>query len=490
MQLSALVDAGDARLASGSGAVEIRGLAADSRRCGRGFLFAALPGSRTDGRRFIADAAARGSVAVLTGEDGLSSLDAAGLAVVGARQPRRSFSLMCARYFERRPRVCVGVTGTNGKSSTVEFCRQFWRALGHDGAAMGTLGVVGPEDGEALAHTTPDPVTLHARLRELSDRGIDRVAIEASSHGLDQRRLDGVAFRAAGFTNLTRDHLDYHPTVEAYLEAKARLFDLAPPGGAAVLNADVPEFAALAARGRDRGLAVVSYGASGSGLRLTARRSSGDGRQRLSVAADGRDIDIELSLAGRFQAMNVLCAAAMIAAVEQCPAAEVLAHAGMLTGVRGRLEAVPGHPGGARVYVDYAHTPDALENVLAALRPEIEGRLVVVFGCGGDRDRAKRPLMGAIARRLADDVIVTDDNPRTEDPAAIRREIRAGAPDAREVADRRGAIESAAASLARGDVLVIAGKGHERGQVVGDTTLPFDDAAEARRVLANLGGGP
>lgn len=490
MRLSALIDAGEARLASGSGAMEIRGLAADSRRCGRGFLFAALPGGRTDGRRFIADAAARGGVAVLTGEDGLSGLDTAGLAVAVARRPRRGFALICARYFERQPRVCVAVTGTNGKSSTVEFCRQFWRALGHDGATVGTLGVIGADGDEALAHTTPDPITLHARLRELADRGIDRVAIEASSHGLDQCRLDGVAFRAAGFTNLTRDHLDYHPSTGAYFEAKARLFDLVAPGGTAVLNADVPEFATLAARCRDRGLAIVSYGESGRGPRLTAWRGAANGGQSLSVVADGREMAIELSFPGRFQAMNALCAAATVAAVEQRPVAEILAHARALTGVRGRLEAVPGHPAGARIYVDYAHTPDALETVLAALRPGVEGRLAVVFGCGGDRDRAKRPSMGAIARRLADDVIVTDDNPRGEDPAAIRREILAGAPDAREIGDRREAIAIAIASLGSGDVLAIAGKGHERGQIVGDGTLPFDDVAEARRTLAALGGGP
>jgi len=474
---------------SGPEDLDIQGLSADSRACEAGYLFAALSGTQVDGRRFIADAAARGSVAVLTDESGLDQISAEGLALVASTEPRRSFALACARYYERQPRTSIAVTGTNGKSSVTEFCRQFWQLLGHDSATVGTLGVVGPDGAESLAHTTPDPVTLHASLQALADRGIDRLAIEASSHGLDQSRLDGMAFKAAGFTNLTQDHFDYHPTVEAYLEAKAHLFDLVLPGGTAVLNADILEFAMLAERCRQRDLAIASYGRTGTHLRLLRQASAADGRQALTIAADSREIDVDLPLAGRFQAMNILCAAAMVAAVEKCAVADVLKHAPGLRGVRGRLEAVPGHPAGAQVYVDYAHTPDALENVLATLRDDVEGRLVVVFGCGGDRDRVKRPLMGEIAGRLADSIVVTDDNPRGEDPALIRREILAAVPDARDIGDRRAAIETAIASLRQGDVLVIAGKGHEPGQTVGGTTLPFDDAEEARRVLANLEAG-
>ncbi|MBT5435821.1 MAG: UDP-N-acetylmuramoyl-L-alanyl-D-glutamate--2,6-diaminopimelate ligase [Rhodospirillaceae bacterium] len=489
LQLSVLVDGADAHVVRGPQDIDILGLSADSRDCDKGYLFAALTGSQTDGRGFIADALARGSIAVLTDEAGIQEADVGSATLVGAPQARRSFALICARFFEQQPRTAIAVTGTNGKSSVAEFCRQFWAALGESAATMGTLGVVGDQAPALLARTTPDPVTLHQHLRDLAQHGVERVAIEASSHGLDQCRLDGVRLKAAGFTNLTQDHFDYHPSVEAYLEAKSRLFDLVLPGGTAVLNADIPEFDKLAERCRGRGLTACSYGEAGTDLRLLDRKSLANGHQHLAIKAGDREIDIELPLTGRFQAMNVLCAAGMVAAVEDCSVESVLARAGELTGVRGRLEAVPGHPQGAGIFVDYAHTPDALENVLKAVRGDVAGRLVVVFGCGGDRDRAKRPLMGAIATRLADTVYVTDDNPRTEDADAVRREIVAAAPGALEIGDRRQAIRDAIASLGSGDLLVIAGKGHEAGQTVGHTTLPFDDAQEARRALADLGRG-
>ena len=489
MQLSVLVDGAEARIVKGSADVEILSLSADSRACEPGTLFAALPGTAVDGRNFVGGAVAAGASAVLAGDWDLDVIDSGSAALIAADAPRRSFSLICSNFFGVQPATAIAVTGTNGKSSVTEFCRQFWSALDQRGATIGTLGVIGPDGSASLAHTTPDPVTLHGRLRDLADEGIDRVALEASSHGLDQHRLDGVSLRAAAFTNLTQDHFDYHPSVEAYLAAKTRLFDLVVPGGTAVLNADIPEFEGLVRHCRDRGLEVVSLGESGTNLRLIEQESLANGHQRLVLDAGGEPVDIELPLAGYFQAMNMMCAAAMIAAVESLSLAEVLRLAEGLCGVRGRLEPVAGHPAGARIYVDYAHTPDALENVLEALRGDVAGRLVVVFGCGGDRDAAKRPLMGAIARRIADRAYVTDDNPRTEDAATIRAAVLEAVPDALEIGDRREAIRTAVAELAPGDVLVIAGKGHEPGQTVGTTVYPFDDVDEARAAIAALEGG-
>jgi len=490
LQLSVLADAARAHIVKGPADLDIRGLSADSRACEAGYLFAALPGTALDGRHFIGDALSRGASAVLTLDEGAEALETGEAALVCSDLPRGSFALICARYFDAQPSIAVAVTGTNGKSSVAEFCRQLWNALGRQGSTIGTLGVVGPDGGATLAHTTPDPVTLHRQLAGLAEAGIERVALEASSHGLDQHRLDGVPLKAAAFTNLTQDHFDYHPTVEAYLAAKMRVFDLVTPGGTAVLNADIPEYDALVHRCRERGLDILSFGEAGADLRLVARESLANGHQGLRVVAGGRNLDIELPLAGHFQAMNALCAAAMVASAESLPLADVLKLVDTLTGVRGRLEPVAGHPKGARIYVDYAHTPDALTNVLGAMRDDVEGRLVVVFGCGGDRDAAKRPLMGAVAQKLADVAYLTDDNPRTEDPAAIRRAALEAAPDAIEIGDRREAIRSAVAALESGDVLVIAGKGHESGQTIGTTVHPFDDADEARKAIAAIGGTP
>ncbi|MGC2855716.1 UDP-N-acetylmuramoyl-L-alanyl-D-glutamate--2,6-diaminopimelate ligase [Novispirillum sp. DQ9] len=487
-RLSDLI-AGDAAL-SGDGSVMIAGLTADSRAVKPGFLFAALPGSRADGRAFVAQAVAAGAAAVLLPQGPLPEDLPQGVAVVTAGEPRHAFALMAARFHGRQPATVCAVTGTNGKTSTAVFTQQLWAALGHRGAALGTLGIVGGGLDRAGSLTTPDPVALHAMLAEAAAAGCTHLCMEASSHGLDQHRLDGVDVAAAAFTNLTRDHLDYHGTVEAYLAAKTRLFtDVLRPGGTAVLNADVPEFALLEAAAMSAGRKVVSYGERGDALRLLKRMPTATG-QHLDLRVAGTGYSVDLPLAGGFQAMNALAALGLVIAGGADPARAVAALEA-LSGVPGRLEAVGATAEGASVFVDYAHTPDALETVLAALRPHAAGRLVVVFGCGGDRDRGKRPQMGAIAARLADAVTVTDDNPRSEDPAAIRAEVLAGCPDAAEIGDRRAAIRSAVAGLKAGDVLVIAGKGHESGQTVGTTVLPFDDRVEARAALATLNeGGP
>lgn len=468
---------------------EIRGLTADSRAVERGFLFAALPGSRHDGRAFIAEAVACGAVAVLAPQGTALPEGAGAAALVADDNPRRRLALMAARFYEVQPRSIAAVTGTNGKTSVASFTRQIWQRLGYRAASLGTLGLVPARPDAPKSLTTPDPVELHRCLAALARDGIDHLAMEASSHGLDQHRLDGVRVTAAAFTNVTRDHLDYHGSMAAYLAAKRRLFaELLAADGTAVLNADDPAAAALAEACAARGLRVMTYGSRGRELRLLRQEPTQDG-QRLTLEIDGRRHEVSLLLAGTFQAANVLAALGLVLATgAQTPG--TLDHAldvlGGLEGVPGRLESVGRTPRGAEVYVDYAHTPDALQTVLQALRPHTAGRLHVVVGCGGDRDPGKRPMMGEIAARLADAVIVTDDNPRSEDPAAIRRAILAAAPQAEEIGDRGEAIARAVATLSAGDVLVIAGKGHESGQIVGDRVLPFDDRDVARRAIAAL----
>ena len=461
--------------------LDIRGLAADSRSVEPGFLFAAIPGSRTDGRAFIEDAIARGAVAVLA-PPGTGAERADGrIPYLLDENPRRRLALMAARFFGCQPEKVAAVTGTNGKTSVVSFTRQIWAALGKPAASLGTLGLEGMGEETLAGLTTPDPIALHRMLAEIADAGISRLALEASSHGLDQFRLDGVRVTAAAFTNLTRDHLDYHVTATAYLAAKARLFsEVMAPGGHAVLNADTPECAVLSALCREHGHKVVTYGHAGRDLRLIAIEPSPEG-QRLSIEILGARHEIDLPLVGGFQASNALCALALVLSdeVEAVAAVEALGH---LRPVRGRLERAAQVIGGGIVYVDYAHTPDALSSVLQALRPHAKGRLVVVFGCGGDRDPGKRPEMGAIAEALADRIIVTDDNPRNEDPESIRQAVLAACPSAVEIGDREVAIRKAIADLEDGDVLVLAGKGHESGQIVGDTVRPFDDAETARRM--------
>jgi UDP-N-acetylmuramoyl-L-alanyl-D-glutamate--2,6-diaminopimelate ligase len=470
---------------------DIRGLTADSRTVKPGFLFAALAGSKLDGRRFVDDAVARGAVAVLTDDPAPLStlaLHRPPVHVIFDPNPRRRLARIAARFYAPQPETMVAVTGTNGKTSVTVFTRQIWRHLGLRAASLGTIGIIGPDFAQPGALTTPDPVTLHRELNVLARSGIDHVAIEASSHGLDQCRLDGLELGAAAFTNLTRDHLDYHRDMEAYFAAKARLFtELLPPDGTAVLNADSAEAARLGQLCRQRGQTVLTFGnAVGADLRLVAARPLDTGQElRLEVFGERRDL--VLPLVGAFQASNAL-AALGLAIATGAPAEHALDALPRLSGAPGRLQHVATHGNGAPVIVDYAHTPDALATVLGTLRAHCRGRLVVVFGCGGDRDSGKRPEMGAIAQRLADRVIVTDDNPRSEDPAAIRRAILARCPEAEEIGDRARAIRRGLALLEAGDLLLIAGKGHESGQIVAGITHPFDDAVIAREAAIELGG--
>lgn len=456
----------------------VSGVTADSRKVRPGWLFAALPGARADGRAFVAQAVAAGASAILAPAD--TDLDTGAVPLVRVANPRRAFALAAAAFYRRQPAVMAAVTGTNGKTSVANFARQMWERAGHKAAALGTLGIVASGWPHRPSLTTPDPADLHAALAELADAGVTHACMEASSHGLDQYRLDGVALKAAAFTNLTRDHLDYHGDLDSYLDAKLRLFsELLPADGVVVVNADDPAADRVAAAaGRRR---LVRYGRAGRELRLVDALPV-PGGQRLNLEVEGRPLHLTLPLAGTFQAANALAAAGLLLAT----GADVDAvRQGMaaLTGVPGRLQKVAESLAGAPVYVDYAHTPDALETVLSALRPHAAGRLVVVFGCGGDRDPGKRPQMGEIAARLADIVIVTDDNPRSEDPALIRKAILAACPGATEIADRAAAIRAAVAQAQTGDVVVLAGKGHESGQIVGRDVLPFDDAEEARRAV-------
>jgi UDP-N-acetylmuramoyl-L-alanyl-D-glutamate--2,6-diaminopimelate ligase len=401
---------------------------------------------------------------------------------------RHALALSAARLHPRRPEKVVAVTGTSGKSSVADFTRQLFATLGHKSASLGTLGVI-TSDGAAYGSlTTPDPISLHETLDHLAGEGVTRLAMEASSHGIDQRRLDGVSLSAAGFTNLGRDHLDYHGTTEAYAAAKLRLFDtLLPSDAPAVVNADGPYADVFLQGVRRRGLKLLTTGSAGDAIRLIEARPDGF-RQALTVEAFGRTVRTALPLLGAFQVENALLAAGLVLAVEgEDRTVEVLEGLSGLKGVSGRLEQV-GETQGALCIVDYAHKPDALSHVLDALRPFTSGRLVCILGCGGDRDRGKRPLMGRIAVEKADVVIVTDDNPRSEDPAAIRAEILKGAPGAREIGDRALAIRTAVDGLRSGDVLVVAGKGHETGQIIGDRTLPFSDHDEVRAAIAERQG--
>lgn len=457
----------------------ISGLSADSRKVAPGWVFVGVPGTRTDGASYIAQAVAAGAVAIVAEGHRPPGLDEK-VAFVSVPDGRRALALAAARFHPRQPKTIVAVTGTSGKSSVADFVRQLFAALGYRSASVGTLGVV-TSDGAAYGSlTTPDPIVLHESLDRLAGEGVTHLAMEASSHGLDQRRLDGVRIKAGGFTNLGHDHLDYHATTGAYRDAKLRLVEtLLPAGSSAVINADGAMAEPFVEAAAMRGLRLMTTGHAGDTIRLTDTQSDGF-RQKLSIryclpGETAGDFSAELPLAGTFQVENALLAAGLVLAAEpgSRPAAVFEAFA-RLKGVPGRLETV-GEVAGASCIVDYAHKPDALQHVLAALRPFTTGRLVCVFGCGGDRDTAKRPLMGRIAVEGADTVIVTDDNPRSEDPAAIRREILVGAPGAREIGDRAAAIHAAVSLLAPGDVLVVAGKGHETGQIIGDRTLPFSD---------------
>ncbi len=461
-----------------TGELPVAGVTADSRQVAPGFVFFAVPGVKADGLSFAPQAIAKGAIAVVSEKD-------AALAVPHVRvgDVRAALSHAAAAFHGRQPKTIAAVTGTSGKTSVAAFTRQIWLALGHSAAALGTTGVVAPSGAVYGSLTTPDPVTLHKILDQLAGDGVTHLAMEASSHGLDQRRLDGVRLAAAAFTNLSRDHLDYHPTLEDYLAAKLRLFEtLLQPGQPAVIDADSDVADKVIAACNARGLKVFTTGRKGQHLRLVSSHS-GPASTMLTIEHAGVHLSINLPLTGGFMASNALVAAGL-AIVTGGDASRVFGALEHLQGAPGRLEKI-GERNGAPVLVDYAHKPDALEKVLQALRPLAAGRLIVVFGCGGDRDAGKRPIMGEIAGRLADVVIVTDDNPRSEDPAKIRRAILEAAPGAREIADRRAAIATAVAMLGQGDVLVVAGKGHETGQIVGDKTLPFSDHEAIRAALGN-----
>jgi len=468
--------------------IEITGITADSRAVRPGYIFAALPGGKVSGVDFIPEAARRGAAGMIAPVGTSVEMN---LPVIEDPLPRKLFAQMAAAFYGTQPEIVVAVTGTSGKSSTVSFARQLWTSLGQSAASLGTLGI---ESGPITRYgtlTTADPVELHADLAALANAGVTRAAMEASSHGLDQYRLDGVRVRAAGFTSFGRDHLDYHATTDSYLAAKIRLFaEVLQPGGAAVLNADIPEFALLSAAAESAGHPVLSYGWAGRDLKILQRIPTPAG-QTVRLGLFGAEFAIDFPLAGAFQLMNALCALGLVIASETAglTAVEPARFVGgleRLTGVRGRLERISTLPNGASIYVDYAHKPDALVAVLEALRPHTTARLVIAFGCGGDRDPGKRPMMGEIATRLADRVIVTDDNPRTEDPAAIRAAVMAGAPGAIEIGDRAEAIAAGIRELKAGDLFVVAGKGHEQGQIVGKTVRPFDDAEVVRAAVAEI----
>lgn len=494
--LSRLLANIDAANAAAPGGYQLKGgdpligaLTADSRHVVPGTLFAALAGAQQDGRAFIAAALAQGATAILT--DHAATITASDtVAIIHANEPRWLLAKIAAQFFGAMPAHIAAITGTNGKTSTAQFVREIWTALGASAASIGTLGVVSSVANNYGTLTTPDAITLHKILADLAAGGVSHAALEASSHGLVQYRLDGVTIEAAGFTNLTRDHLDFHGTMENYYAAKARLFDvLLASNGTAVVNADTVEAEDLAARSRRRGCRTLTYGLHGHDLKLLNIAPHGHG-QDLQLEILGKKYDLALGIVGRFQVWNALCALGLTIGQGADPDRAVTALT-KLTGVHGRLQHVATHPNGAAIFIDYAHTPDALETVLNALRPHVApaARLLVVFGCGGNRDKGKRPVMGGIAQRLADVAIVTDDNPRFEDPATIRAEIISGcqpAPAMREIADRHAAIRTAIKMLHAGDILVIAGKGHEPGQIIRDHVLPFDDGAVARAILEEL----
>lgn len=469
----------------------LSGVTSDSRAVRPGVLFAALPGSVRHGADFIPQALAAGAAAILTDAMGAiiasEALGQSSAALVVADDPREALAYSAALWFGAQPETMVAVTGTNGKTSVATFTRQIWMALGHEAINIGTTGVEGAWTAPS-SHTTPDPVTLHRMLAEAAAAGVTHAAMEASSHGLDQRRLEGVRLKAAGFTNLTQDHLDYHHTMEAYLAAKAGLFSrLLPEDGVAVVNLDGAHASEIAELALDRGLRLLTVGkGQGADLQIAGVRPDATG-QEVRYLWQGRAVQTRLGLIGAFQAENVAVAAGLaIGAGDDADA--VLATLPKLTGVRGRMQLVATRKNGASVFVDYAHTPDALETALKALRPHVMGRIVVVFGAGGDRDRGKRPLMGAAAKAHADVLYVTDDNPRSEDPASIRAAILEACPEANEVGDRAEAILRAVDALLPGDALLIAGKGHESGQVIKGDVFPFDDAEQASIAVAALDG--
>ncbi len=465
-------------IASG-GDDRVTGFAIDHRKVAPGTVFGAFQGARFDGESFIAAAVQAGAIAVVARPEATVT----GARHVADANPRHAFAQLAARFFAPFPETVVAVTGTNGKTSTVELTRQLWRMAGHHAASIGTLGVTTADEQVSTGLTTPDIVTFLSNVAGLRREGVTHVAFEASSHGLSQFRTEGLPVRAAAFTNLSRDHLDYHGTMEAYLEAKLRLFtEVVDADGAAVVWADDAASGRVAELASERGVKLLTVGTRGETLRLIGREPTQLG-QTLTIEADGRTHSVKLPLIGAYQAANALTAAGLVIATGG-GIGETLGLLARVSPVRGRLERAAINRAGAAVYVDYAHTPDGLRAAIEALRPHTKDRVIVLFGAGGDRDTGKRPEMGAVASELADHVIVTDDNPRSEDPAAIRCDVLAGAPDAVEIGGRREAIAAAITMAEAGDIVLLAGKGHEQGQIVGDRVLPFDDVAVARECAA------
>jgi UDP-N-acetylmuramoyl-L-alanyl-D-glutamate--2,6-diaminopimelate ligase len=453
----------------------VTGFAIDNRKVAPGTVFGAFQGLRVNGEVYIPDAVKAGAIAVVARPEAKVE----GAVHIAHPNPRRLFALLAARYFSPFPDVTVAVTGTNGKTSTVELTRQLWRMLGHKSASIGTLGVTTSVDQVSTGLTTPDIVTFLSNMSGLRREGITHAAFEASSHGLAQYRTEGLPVVAGGFTNLSRDHLDYHGDMDSYFEAKMRLFDeVVAPDGAAVIWADDEWSDKVIERVTKRGLRLLSVGVKGQALRLANRTPTQLG-QALEIEADGKIHKVNLPLIGAYQAANALTAAGLVVATGG-DIAKVLELLSRVQPVRGRLERAVISRAGAPVYVDYAHTPDGLRAAIEALRPHTKGRLIALFGAGGDRDAGKRPLMGKVATELADHVIVTDDNPRSEDPSVIRSAVMAGAPGAEEIGGRRAAIAAAIAQAGADDIVLLAGKGHEQGQIIGDRVLPFDDVTVAR----------
>jgi UDP-N-acetylmuramoyl-L-alanyl-D-glutamate--2,6-diaminopimelate ligase len=459
-------------------------LSSDSRQTTRGSVFFAMSGAKSDGLAYVEDALNRGAIAIVAERRPETAMP--GASFIQVADVHRALALAAARFYNKQPETTVAVTGTSGKTSVAVFTRQIWQALGYRAASLGTIGLISPSSMVGGSLTTPDPVNLHETLDALASDGVTHLALEASSHGLDQRRLDGLRLKAGAFTNLSRDHLDYHRDLDSYLAAKMRLFEvLLPQGAPAVIDADSTVADQVLSICRKRGLEVFSIGQKGQGLRLVEQKPQG---LECGLVLDyaGRRVTVRLPLAGTFQVRNALVAAGLVLTTGGKPD-DVFAALEKLEGVPGRLEFIGRH-NDAPVFVDYAHKPDALENVLNAMRPLTKGRLIIVFGCGGDRDRGKRPIMGEIAGRLADIVIVTDDNPRSEDADTIRKEILAGLSGlptsaVHEIGDRRIAISRAIAMLAPGDLLLVAGKGHETGQIIGDKVVPFSDQQSVRAAL-------
>ncbi|MGB3243140.1 MAG: UDP-N-acetylmuramoyl-L-alanyl-D-glutamate--2,6-diaminopimelate ligase [Sulfitobacter sp.] len=477
-------------MAAGGQNPALSSLEVDSRKITQGSFFAAMPGSVVHGATFVEAALEQGAVAVLTDVEGAriagDAVRAAGAALIVSAQPREALARAAALWFGAQPKTMIAVTGTNGKTSVSTFVRQIWIEMGLAAVNLGTTGIEGAWTAP-LAHTTPEPITLHRALARAAAEGVTHAAMEASSHGLDQRRLDGVTLTAAGFTNFTQDHLDYHETFDAYFDAKAGLFArVLPDEGIAVINIDDRRGVDMAAIARARGCEVITVGRDGGDLHLTAQRLDSVG-QDLRFDWRGKSFQKRLDLIGGFQADNVMLACGLVIACggEPSDVFDTLPH---LSTVRGRMQLAATRDNGAAVFVDYAHTPDAVATALSAMRPHVMGRLVAIIGAGGDRDVGKRPLMGAAALKHADVVIVTDDNPRSEDPASIRAAVLQGAPGAIEIGDRAEAILRGVDMLEAGDALLIAGKGHESGQIVGDDILPFDDVEQASVAVAALDG--